>query len=192
MKFAQVNVIVGHRGTGKTVYAKRCIESYMSASIEGNERKVLIIDTYDNPDYAQFEIIQPEKLLVWKKGVKRIIVNAFEVDNVLKLLIDNEINNFFLILEDAQKQFDETVSDVQKIWLADAKNKNRETLLIFHFFENVPRRLFKMINGVVIKKSSDSPGDVKKRSQNALLLQAFKDVNDHKNPYYSKYVRLTD
>lgn len=192
MKFAQVNAIVGHRGTGKTFYAKKCIESYISVSIEGNERKVLIIDTYDNPDYAQFEIIQPEKLLVWKKGVKRIIVNAFEVDKILKLLIDNEINNLFLLLEDAQKQFDETVSDVQKIWLADAKNKNRETLLIFHFFENVPRRLFKMINGVIIKKSSDSPADVKKRSQNALLLKAFKEVNEHQNPYYSKYVRLTD
>jgi len=192
MNYARVNVVVGARNTGKTTWVKKCVNAYMLGSNAENPRRTLIIDTYASASYEDYEIIKPSQLLAWKKGIKRIIVPAYELDSVLQLLIDNEINNIFLVVEDSQKYFEDRISDVQKIWLADVKNKGRETMFVFHFFTNIPKRLFPMINGIVIKKTSDTKADVKQRSANADVLSAYELVNASKNPYEQKYVKINE
>lgn len=185
--FAKSNVIVGARGTGKTTYVRKCIDAYMKGT---GDRRVLVIDTYPSPSYSQYEIITPAQLLVWKRGVKRLIVPAYELDPVFELIMLHDIQNLFVVVEDSQKYFEDKITQTQKTWLADLKNKGRETLFVFHFFTNIPKRMFPMLNGIIIKKTSDTRADVKQRSANPDVLNAFIAVNINPNPYSQKYVQL--
>lgn len=188
MNFSKLSCIIGNKSTGKTTYCKAAIKAYMSS---GKDRKVVIIDTYLSPSYNEYAEIKLYQLLLLQSGIVRIVVPAFEIDTILAFIIDNEINNIFIIIEDSGKYFDNTVSDTQKIYLRDVKNKGRETLLVYHFFNDIPTRLFKLCDRLILKKTADTLKSVRERTTRPDVIEAYNEVLAHTNPYFSKVIELT-
>lgn len=191
--FAKCAVIVGNKGTGKTTYLIKAINSYMQDSSEANPKRVLIIDTYLSEPYADYQEIKPSQLIVWKKGVKRLVVQPFELESIIDILIDYDVNNFLLIVEDCGKyvENDKQLSKSLKIWQRDIKNKGRQTIFVFHYFADVPRAFFKLTDVIIIKKTADTITDVKGRTSNPSIIQAYKEVTENANKFYTKIVNIT-
>lgn len=191
--FAKCAVIVGNKGTGKTTYLKKAVSSYMQDSSEANPKKVLIIDTYLSESYQEYQEIKPSQLIIWKKGVKRLVVQPFELDEIIDILMGYDINNFLLIVEDCGKyvENDKGLSKSLKIWQRDVKNKGRQTIFVFHYFADVPRAFLKLTDVLIIKKTADTIVDVKGRSSNPSIIQAYKEVNENPNKFYTKIVNIT-
>lgn len=157
----------------------------------GKDRKVVIVDTDLSPSYSEYRVIELYQLLLLKSGIVRIKIPAFEIDSIFSFMIDNEINNLFILIEDAGKYFDNTVSNTQKIYLRDVKNKGRETLLVYHFFNDIPARLFKLCDRLILKKTADTLKSVRERTTRPDVIDAYNEVLAHTNPYFSKVIELT-
>ncbi len=147
----EVSMILGRRRAGKTTYTKAII-----AAIEKSQpdKKILIIDTFDNPDYAHVPIINCDMIERWKgSGTYRIF--GSNTDEIL-FNVEQYLRNAFIIHEDASKYIRRSLSEDLRRYIIDSKQKNLDLLFIFHGFSFAPPEMFRLVDSIVLFKC-DNP-----------------------------------
>jgi len=189
--FNTVNLIIGGRGTGKTVYVvgdpKENLGAVIAPIYLKKEMKVLIIDTFNHPAYNHIKIIQPQQINNhWKKGIYRTYVNMKEMD----ALLDHVSNNFWngaIIFEDAYKHQKNKISNACAAMIGDSKNKNVDLHFMFHDWAFVPLDLIRYLDYVEHFKTKTPPGEREAKKFGAKfenVLTAFNHVNQHPSRFY--------
>jgi hypothetical protein len=191
MKGGRVNYIttfIGGRGKGKTDTLKSLIKS-------SNLPKTLIVDVYDNPVWHDMEthddpgganikvpIITIEQLPYWKSGTYRIFGSNMEE---IKAAIDQNLKNCFLIWEDATKYFKSQLTKVEQRSLYDTKQKNIDSIYVFHSFRKTTVEVLENCDILLLKKTGDSRTLVNSKFQNPDVTALFDHVKEQKDKYYT-------
>lgn len=157
-----VTILVGGRGTGKTDYVK----SLMRVS---PLKKQLIVDTFDNPRWAnmeswdnpdgQFEQIgkmQLENLPYWNSG--RYLLFGSNRKEIFHSVSEN-VTDTFVTFEDATKyiNYRKPLDDFVRETVLDTKQKNVNMILCFHSLRTVHAELADYVDYFVIKKNGQNP-----------------------------------
>ena len=157
--------VVGAKGTGKTVftnnddprYGPGLIQRWMKARKGRPDERVLIIDTVDHPAYRNYQIIEPEHLPAFKKGIKRIIVNKTKFERLFTIL-KNEIN-IMVVCEDSTKYIrnNEKISDDLNDYMTNIKQFNVDLVFIYHSIGLINIDIARLTDILVLFKSPDPP-----------------------------------
>lgn len=142
---SNVAVIVGGRGTGKTTKAQKIIEG-------SKKPKILVVDTFHHPSYSNWEVMEPEKLALWKSG--KYHLHDSDTDYLLAL-IEQDVNNALIIFEDSAKYVNQNPQrEVKKICL-DSKQRNNDVVFIYHSFAEIPKSFLRWIDYITIFKTQE-------------------------------------
>lgn len=163
-EFNIVNLILGERKTGKTVFTVGEKEKQLPAQIIPPyvERglKVLIVDTLDHPSYQHIPVIRQSQINNrWKKGVYRTFVNFTEMN---KLMLHLNADNFFngaIIFEDAYKHQRLKLTPACAALIGDSKQKNVDLHFMYHSWKFVPKDLITYLDYIEYFKVRTAPGD---------------------------------
>ena len=154
-----VALIVGRRGSGKTIYTKRMIKKYLE------NKKVLVCDTLDHPSYKGVERIKPIDIPNMENGDFCRVFGG-ETDRILNAC--NKFSNGLLVFEDATKYVGKNLTKEVKQFIYDSKQKNVDILFLFHGFTSCPPDLFRACDMLVMFKTGDSP-DIRKNDLGGLF-----------------------
>ena len=168
-RFNYVGVIIGQRGTGKSLfvigskYASRPqdkalnIRGLFELAIKNNQ-KILIIDTLDHPAYKNIPVLKPADFKTFKKGIYR---TWHEPDDIVKLidLINKSpwLNNTLIICEDAGKYTEDRLPRPFKRLAIDTKQRNIDLILMYHCWIDTPKNVFSKSDFIQLFKTEDSP-----------------------------------
>lgn len=158
----KVTVLAGGRGTGKTDWLKDRIRATKQAR---PDLSVLVVDTFDNPRWRNMDthqykgtpsipIIPVDKLGRWKGGT---IARTADSDIPKQLaVIESKLMNCLLILEDATRYIGNgRLSDSQRKFVLDSKQKNIDIIFVFHLFKKIPDDLLGFSDVLTMFKTSD-------------------------------------
>jgi len=137
----QVSLFIGRRYSGKTWYTtKKFIPAYTKAH---PDRKLLVFDDLDHPDYRHLPRLSPKDFYRWKKGAYRMFHTDSEISEKLlkKLLLESW--NTLLIVEDATKFLEGSIGKEIVKGILDSRNKGNDVILMFHSFQDVPPRILR-------------------------------------------------
>lgn len=179
----KVSLFLGRRGSGKTVRVQDVINKYHTAH---PEKKILVVDTLDHPMYRNLPRINTEMLGRWTgSGVYRI----FEKDmDAVMFQIAEKLYNALVVFEDASKYIRRQLSDFERSFIIDSKQKNLDLIFMFHGFSYPPPEMFRIVDVIEIFKC-DNPQYRKSDLVNYdEIYEAWLDVMDSKNPYAHKPV----
>lgn len=189
-----VNLLIGARNTGKTVFVTGDEELQITGIIEDyieKGMKVLIIDTYDHPSYRAIPIIQIHQInLSWKKGVYRCFVAKHEMEQLLNLVY-KEFWNGVLIFEDAYKHQKGKLTQACASLIGDSKNRNVDIFFMYHTWKFVPKDLYIYLNYIEVFKTKTGPSD---REEDELgdcfneVENAYIQVKNNPNQYHHQSV----
>ncbi len=145
--------IVGARGSGKTYFLKNEVLPAIAT-----QRKTLIIDTLDHPDYREIPVLPLTKLHLWTKGVYRVWCNEDEMPKLCQKLtsLDN-IWNTNLVFEDAGKHTADGIRRPLRSLMGDTKQKNIDMFFMFWAWGEVHPKILRKTNYVECFKTADSP-----------------------------------
>lgn len=190
----QVIIIVGDRGTGKTTYLKgdpsiQIPGILYSIQQKDPEKKILVVDTFDNPVWRHFKAIQPHELHKWKTGP----VRCWSSDtNLLLDLISKVIYNAVVIFEDATKFIPSRLTKETKQFILDSKQKNLDIFFIFHYLMAIPNDLSRISDIMVIFKTKEIfTQSLRAKFPNPAIEQTFLQVQKHKSWYYCKAIKIS-
>lgn len=204
-RFNNVGVIIGGRGTGKTLYVlgskftareedkKLNIPSVIDLQLRQGF-KVLIIDTLDHPSYRKIKILSPAEFLKFKGGVARVYMNP---DKVLKLVdeinTNPKMNNTFFIFEDAGKYTEYKLPPTFKRLIADSKQRNIDVLFIYHCWSDTPNDVFKKgCDFIQLFKTTDGP-EIRKSylPEFEMVNSAFLSVKSNSSRFATKFINTS-
>jgi hypothetical protein len=183
----KISLLIGMKDTGKTVYLRgseeHSVEGFFRMYLEAGI-KILIVDTEDHEKYRDIPMIQLDELPYWKQGVYRLILPDDEMIYLYHVLLDRNkefrnLDNMFLVFEDAHKHIETKVNGILRKFLLDAKNRHIEIALMYHAWGWVPDDLYRIINLIQVFKTNDHP-DVKKKMMRGyfdLAVAAYEKVN---------------
>lgn len=191
-----INLLLGARGTGKTVFVTGDKEIKQECLIDiyiNKGMKVLILDTYDHPSYAGIKIIKPEQINNnWKRGVYRCFCLPDDFEELLGIVYNNFWNGA-IIIEDAYKtQRGKTTRNLSRL-IGDSKNKNIDIYLMFHTWKYVPKDLYTYLDYIELWKTK---GMLTSREENELADNypavefAYNQVQKNPNPYYHQTINV--
>ncbi len=193
MRDNRVITFCGGRGKGKTDYLKKLAKS-------SHLPKVLIVDTYDNPRWRDFEtydnpqgkneiipVIQMDQLKYWKKGTYRIY--SSDIDS-LKLAIDKHLFNCLLIWEDATKYFGKSLTKTELRSLYDTKQKNIDAIYVFHSLRKATVEIVENSDILTLKKTGDNKTVVDRKYENPDITALFEEVNKHSDKYFTQSIYI--
>lgn len=188
--------IVGAKGTGKTTFLNNTnpslppgiIQKWMDARKGRPDERVLIIDTVDHPSYREFQIIEPEHIAHWKKGVKRIIVNQSKFDKLFRVM-QTDLINCMVVCEDSTKYIrnNQKINDDLNNFMTDIKQKNIDLLFTYHSIGMANLDIVRMTDILVLFKSPDPPAGAK-FGQLATVRSAYQQVMSSENPFEKKII----
>lgn len=172
----QVILIVGRRKAGKTVFGRKMIESTQ-------HKKILVVDTFEHPDYTDFQTITPDMLSRWKNGRKRIMWRS---DEDLQY-VNEHVRNSLIVLEDCSKYITGDISAPVRGIIFDSKQKNNDVILMYHGFRFIPPKLLSNVNYITLFKIGEEISASKNKIPNYdELLKAHKQIQQSSNPYINK------
>jgi ABC-type sugar transport system ATPase subunit len=188
-----VNTLIGGRGTGKSTFlmgdpdhnVKGLIPEYIKVKIP----KILIVDTFDSHIWRQYPEIKKKDLCRWKKGVYRL----FQSDTVeLMDVIEKYVYNTVVFFEDATKFIDANITEKEKRFILDSKQKNVDLFFIFHSLMDVPKKLVRYQDNVILFKTNEILDNYlsAKYSHNTELKEAFERVKAHDNKFYNETINI--
>jgi hypothetical protein len=170
MRFNQVGLILGMRGTGKSLYllgSKYSAKPGDSAlNIPGlldtelkNGFKVLIVDTLDHPSYRKIPVLKPDQIKNFKKGLVRVFMQPEKIRPLIHYINSNaHFNNTFIVFEDAGKYTEAKLPLEFKRLIADSKQRNIDVLFMYHCWADTPLDVFrKGLDYIQLFKTEDSP-----------------------------------
>lgn len=183
MRTNKITLLLGNRNTGKTVYAKKIMQTALQA-----DKAVLVVDTYDHPAYNGVERIKPSEIRKCKRGN---IYRCFGSETDLIFNACTDFYNGLLVFEDATKYIENTITDDVKKVLFDSKQKNVDVLLMFHSWVACPPKLFRIADNIVIKKTGDSAEVRKNDCPNFQeVMKVYEEVEKSNDRYIAKFVKL--
>lgn len=169
----KIALIVGGRGTGKTTFVKKVIKVTP-------QPKVLIVDTFEHPAYAEVQTITADMLPRWQRGVKRIIIRDF--DQVITA-INNHVYNTLIIFEDCTKYFRTTLpSEVFHIFY-DSKQKNNDIILLYHGFRAILPEIMANANTLTLFKIGENIKRYQSKMDYEAIEPVYNRIQESKNPY---------
>lgn len=182
----QVSAVLGRRGSGKTTYIKELIQGYEKAH---PQQKILIIDTLDHPAYKHVPVIDIEMLARWRRANTYRIFGG-NTDEILKA-VEKNLTNALLIIEDASKFLNRTITPEVRRFIYDSKQKNLDIIFLFHGFMACPPEIFRMIDNIVLFKVNDDPEARKRDLMNYKeVAQVYNRVQNHANQYYNETIQI--
>lgn len=164
----KIFIIAGTRGTGKTSFIKKIIRI-----IQNNYSKILIADTYPNPDWKslkafdypegankKIQSITVNQLPYWTKGIKFL----YDSDtDKMQQFIEKYVDNSAVFLEDSTKFIGKSLSKSMRVFSLDTKQKNVDLYYIFHNTASIPLELLRIADLLYLKKTGESLDYIKKR-----------------------------
>lgn len=174
----QISMLVGRRKAGKTYLGRQIINS--SAF-----KKILLVDTFEHPDYTDFQTISNDMLPRWKQGKKRILVTdqndaGFEAINA-------SVKNTLIIFEDCTKYIRWTLSKPLTGIIFDSKQKNNDIVLMYHGFSFAPPQILSNVNYITLFKIGEDMINYKNKIPNFdELYKEHKLIQASNNPYCKK------
>lgn len=201
-RFNQVGLILGMRGTGKSLYMlgskysakagdeKLNIAGLIDTQLQ-NKFKVFVVDTLDHPSYRKIGILKAKDIHKFKKGVVRVFM---EPEKILQLVnyINSapNFNNTFIVFEDAGKYTENKLPKPFKRLIADSKQRNIDILFMYHCWADTPQDVFrKGLDYIQLFKTEDSPV-VRKNNLRLFdnIMAAHNEVAKNSNRFYGKYI----
>lgn len=202
MRFNFVGVIMGGRGTGKTLYVigseysskpgdeKLNIESFIKISLDQG-KKVLVLDTMDHPSYRNIQILSQSNFKNWKSGVVRIIARNSDMSKLVNLInVTPSLNNTFIIMEDAAKYTDKELPKPFETLNIESKQRNIDVFYMYHSWGDTPNDIFrKGIDFIYLLKTEDSPV-IRKNNLRLFdkVLAAYNRIIKNKSRFYGEFI----
>jgi len=184
-----ITTIVSGRGTGKTTFVKEFIPVYLKQN-----KKVLIVDTFDHPSYSDVPLIKPTDLKRWKKnaaGVKRIIVNPSSIDEDTEC-INQHVSNCLIVFEDCKKYIGTKLPSAISQLIIDSKQLNNDIFFLYHAWGWISLDILRTSDFMVVGKTKDSP-EMRKQylgGAYAECLKAYQKVQQHQSNYFRITVNI--
>lgn len=178
---SNVAVIVGGRGTGKTTFVKTITDV-------SPQPKVLVVDTFHHPAYANWPQIDADSLHRWQSG--KYHLSGSNTDYYLSA-IEKNCRNTLIVFEDAAKYVNQNPQlEVKRICL-DSKQRNNDVIFIYHSFAEVPKSFLRWIDFVTIFKTQEVIESQKNRLYGYQKIEpVWQRVNKHASHYYNETVQL--
>ncbi len=155
--------MVSQRGSGKTDTAKE-----LAMKLRENFDKILIFDeedldvwhtmeTHAHPEWTNINItrINEAQFKVWNKGLARMVATDPDLDQYFNLF-NRFGRNMLLIIEDASRYLEGKIPPELKKLIYNTKQKNIDVLLIFHNLSEVPPRLARNCNVIIMGHTLDA------------------------------------
>lgn len=188
-RYNLVNLILGRRGSGKTVYLK----GDPNLNIPGlfpiylnRDEKILIIDTFDHPSYRDVKTITPNNITNdWVKGVYRCFVHIDDIENLLDIVSEN-FSNGLIVFEDAHKhQYGKLSRSLMRL-IGDSKQKNVDMIFMYHNWALVPKDLYRYLDYIEVFKTKDTPESRKNDMPGCYdeVMKQWRSVMQNPNPFY--------
>jgi hypothetical protein len=149
-RFAEILMLFGVKGTGKTTFAARLAE------IMG--KPVAVVDTYEHPHWISlgYKVFASSEIPYWDGKENILVCDGFPLENVCELMYYHR--NFCLIIEDAKKVLTQNPSRQEMGIFIDNKNKGIDIILMFHNLKDAPPYHIGMSNRFVMFKTKDNLG----------------------------------
>lgn len=202
MRFNLVGIVIGQRGTGKSLFVtgskytsktedvKLNIPGLFDTYLNKKNMKVLVVDTLDHPAYRKLPVIKQPDFKKWNAGAVRIFM---EPDNIKKLvnLINRspDLNNSLIIFEDAGKYTGKILPDEFKRLIIDSKQRNIDIIFMYHCFIDTPSNIFTKSDFIQLFKTEDTP-HVRKNNLRLFdkVLKCHSEVNQHESKFFGKFI----
>ncbi len=200
-RFNEVGIIVGQRGTGKTVYL---LGSKLSSNPKDkalNKRgladvyvdkgtKILIVDCMDHPSYQNFPLLNQKSFFKFISGLGRVVLEPDSIPRFVHLINESaHLNNTLIVFEDAQKYTDMNLQKQFKRLIIETKQRNIDVIFMYHSFIDTPANIFTKIDFIQLFKTEDSPEVRKKRIRlYDKVWNAYEQVKKHPSRFYGKYI----
>ena len=144
----KITLAVGARGTSKTTVVTGNKQFNVPSLADKYIKKgmsVLILDLMDHPAYRGLvEDLKPgTNFLKLKPKMYRVIADVKSMHKVFEIL-NKDLWNCFLVCEDAYRYIPEKIPDELMAILSNSKQKNVESLFMFHSWGLVPKDLFRL------------------------------------------------
>jgi tRNA A37 threonylcarbamoyladenosine biosynthesis protein TsaE len=141
----KIILFAGRRGCGKTTLAKKLLAK--------SKKKILVVDSFDHPDYRDFKEMKIDKLPLWKNGNYRIFDN--DPYNTLEIAANN-CYDCTMVLEDARRYIEPSVQKPIKQLIVEHRNRNIDIVMMFHSLKDIPPYICSMHNDIVLFKTNDN------------------------------------
>lgn len=191
----QVILIVGQRGSGKTDTTKNLL-----FPLQKTFPKIIVFDEFDsdvwhtfetwnNPDRISIPIpkITTEQFKVLKRGVARIIAEKEDLNEYFELF-RTYARNTVLVLEDASRYLEGNLPPMLKRIVFDTKQTNVDSFMVFHSLADVPPKLARNCNFLILHKTADTSVPEKFKMKN--VIEAFEFVNASENQFINRTIRI--
>lgn len=189
-----VVVIVGDRGTGKTTL----IQGNPAVKVTGilptlqsrrPGRKVLIVETFDDPLYRHLPPIMPDELPAWTAGPRRIwSARPVEMLSAINAFCYNTV----IVVEDSTKFIFGRLPEPIKQMVLNSKQQNNDLYFIFHYLQAVPPDLARLCDYLVLFKTKETwDARLKTKYPNPDIEQLFLKVKKARSWYYHDFVKIS-
>ncbi len=140
-----VCLIAGTRNTGKTTFVRENV-------MQRHPKKILVVDTFDNPVWADVPTLDSALLPRWQKGTYR-----YWSSDTGQVMADIEryVYNALLVFEDATKYVGGKLTDDVRKFVLDSKQKNLDILFVFHSLTDIPRDLVRISDTLTLFKTGE-------------------------------------
>jgi hypothetical protein len=186
-------MIVGGRGTGKTTFIRGSKIDRITGIIDIYLRrrpaqKILIVDMFNNPVWAEIPVLEPSMLHAWKRGVYRIYSNDIDA---MMIQIEADVTNAVIIFEDATKYIGSKLNRPMYRFLIDSKQKNLDIFFVFHSLAACPLDLIRITNFLILFKTNEALNPhLRTKFPFPEIPAAFDRVHSHPNRYHCETIAL--
>jgi hypothetical protein len=144
----KITLSVGARGTSKTTAVTGNKQFNVPSLAEKYIKKgmsVLILDLMDHPAYRGLveDLAPGTNFLKLKPKIYRVIADAKSMPAVFQIL-NKDLWNCYLVCEDAYRYIPEKIPDDLMAILSNSKQKNVESLFMFHSWGMAPKDIFRL------------------------------------------------
>ena len=180
-----IGIVPGKRGSGKTTYVKA---SFAACALP----KILIVDTFDHPAYLDIPKVAIDKIPYWQpktdKSIRRCVIDDF--DEAFEVF-SATLKDTFIVFEDATKYFEGSLPPYIKRLCIDSKQNNVNIVFMFHSLCDVPPKIFRYANYILLFKTLENPDQFKSKTPNfPEVLQAYNELKTAPD-YQPRLILLT-
>jgi hypothetical protein len=175
--------IVGKKHTGKSTKARQLANAYAKAH---PDKRVLILDVNGAPVYADLPLLTETQVRTWLPDARLKMARFYLEDNKAMLAAVQKFRGGLLIFEDCTKYIAGHPTPNVKAFLVDHRMRDLDLMFTFHAITFVPPFFWKMLNQVLLLKTSDTAAELKTRSQipnKVAFMAAYEKLQKTKDDY---------
>jgi energy-coupling factor transporter ATP-binding protein EcfA2 len=177
-------LVIGKPGTGKTTVTMEIAKQLQDET----GRKIIVVDTDFHPSYSNIKQVPLHKLKTWNGSICKIVES--DIDLVCDRLRKYQ-RNAFIMFEDASKYVEPNLTNSQKRFVIDYRKCNFDVAFMFHYLGDVPPRLCKMYNQVLLFKTEDDLTVKQPKFSNwHIISKVAQSVKQHPNFNYCEAIEM--